>query len=298
MMMKLPVIGMIGLGAMGRPIALRLQAAGYPLTLYARRAEAFEEELKPLVEAGAKIAATPAGMAAEADIILLNVMAGDDVRSVMTGGVHSVLAGAQPGLIITDHSTIDPVTAREVSAAATATGAHYIDAPVSGGAIGAEAGTLVTMMGGDRGAVDRLIPVLENYTSRQLHLGESGQGSIAKLCNQIAQVITIQGVAEAMAFARSMGGDADAVRDVMLSGFASSRMLELQGPRMTASNYEPGMETRLLEKDSRIALTAALAEGLDLPALELTHDRLVTACGNGWDKKDVAILYELMTRKK
>lgn len=154
------------------------------------------------------------------------------------------------------------------------------------------------MMGGDRGAVDRLIPVLENYTSRQLHLGESGQGSIAKLCNQIAQVITIQGVAEAMAFARSMGGDADAVRDVMLSGFASSRMLELQGPRMTASNYEPGMETRLLEKDSRIALTAALAEGLDLPALELTHDRLVTACGNGWDKKDVAILYELMTRKK
>ena len=122
MMMKLPVIGMIGLGAMGRPIALRLQAAGYPLTLYARRAEAFEEELKPLVEAGAKIAATPAGMAAEADIILLNVMAGDDVRSVMTGGVHSVLAGAQPGLIIADHSTIDPVTAREVSAAATATG--------------------------------------------------------------------------------------------------------------------------------------------------------------------------------
>lgn len=293
-----PSIGCIGLGAMGLPIATHLQRAGHALTLYSRDPKRFDGALKPLADAGASTAATPAELASGVDIVLLNVTAGGDVRSVMTEGRNCLLAGARPGLVVMDHSTIDPEASRAMSAAAEEKGASYVDAPVSGGAAGAEAGTLVAMMGGDADAIERVVPVIRHYTAKHQHMGASGQGTVAKLTNQVAQVIALQGVAEAMAFARSQGADADAVREIMLAGFGASRMLEIEGPRMTAGDYAAGIETRLLEKDSGIALASAGEAGLDLPALGLTHGRLAEACRNGWDRKDAAIIYELVQGKK
>ena len=293
-----PGVGCIGLGSMGFPIAARLQQAGYALTLYSRDAGRFSGPLKPLVDAGASTAPTPARLAGGVEVVLVNVTDGGAVRSVVAEGPDCVLAGASAGLVIADHSTVDPGTSKAMFSAAAGKGVGYVDAPVSGGAIGAEAGTLVTMMGGEAEAVERLAPVIGHYTAKRLHMGASGQGTVAKLCNQIAQVAAIQGVAEATAFAVSQGADADAVREVMLAGFAASRMLELEGPRMTSGDYAPGMVARLLEKDCGIALGAASDKGLSLPALDLVHGRLREACRRGWENKDVAIIYEMVKGAK
>lgn len=289
-------IGCIGLGAMGLPIARHLQQAGTPLTLYARRPEAYEHELKPLLEAGAETAASPAALASSVDVILTNIHAGPDMVDVVIESPDAVLRSAKPGLIILDHSTIDPQTAQRLHQAAQDAGVHYIDAPVSGGAIGAEAGTLVTMMGGDAEAIATITPVITTYTARQMHMGGPGQGSIAKLCNQIAQVIAIEGVAESLAFASRHGADMEKVMAVMLSGFASSRMLELLGPKMQSGDYTPGMESRLLDKDAGIALAAADTQGLDLPALRLVADHIREVQARGWQNRDIAILFELFQK--
>ena len=293
-------IGCIGLGAMGLPIARHLQAAGYTLLLHARRPEAYENELKTLIDGGAGIAASPAEMAASVDIILTNVHAGADMVDLVIDRHDAILKnsadGPRNGLVIVDHSTIDPQTAQRLYAAAKAAGAAYVDAPVSGGAAGAEAGTLVTMMGGDADVIERIFPVTTCYTARQRHMGGPGQGSIAKLCNQIAQVIAIEGVAEAMAFATSHGADREKVMDVMLSGFASSRMLELLGPKMHRGDYTPGMESRLLDKDVGIALDAAAAEGLDMPALAEVGRNIATLQSRGWQEKDISIIFELLRK--
>jgi len=291
-------VGCIGLGMMGRPIARHLQKAGYELTLYARRPEAYDNELKHLIDGGAAIAQSPADLALRVDVILLNVMAGPDVRQLVLDGPDAIITTASPGLIVVDHSTIDPATARDVHARLKEVGAGFIDAPVSGGAVGAEAGTLATMMGGDARDIERILPLLENYTAKRLHMGASGQGAITKLCNQIAQVITIEGVAEALRFASAHEADLEAVRDVLMSGFASSRMLELLGPKMIAKDYTPGMESRLLEKDIHIARQAAQAQGLTLPALDLLKQQIGFLQENGWQKKDISILFEALDIKK
>jgi len=294
----LPRVGCIGLGMMGRPIANHIMTAGYELTLYARRPEVFENELKFLIDAGAAIAASPSDLALRVDIILLNVMAGPDVRKLILDGPDSIASTARPGLIVVDHSTIDPATARDVHTALKEVGAGYVDAPVSGGAVGAEAGTLAVMMGGDEEDIVKILPLLEHYSAKRLHMGASGQGSITKLTNQIAQVITIEGVAEAMRFAQAHGADLEAVRDVLMSGFASSRMLELLGPKMISRDYTPGMESRLLDKDIQIAGLSALAEGLSLPALDLLQNQISRLQEYGWQKEDISILYEALDRKK
>jgi len=294
----LPRIGCIGLGMMGRPIAGHISKAGYDLVLYARRPEVFEGELKSLIDAGAGIAESPADLAARSDIVLLNVMAGPDVRNLTLEGENAIITSARPGLIVVDHSTIDPATARDVHAQLKEAGAGFVDAPVSGGAVGAEAGTLATMMGGDEEDIACVLPLLEHYTAKRLHMGASGQGAITKLTNQIAQVITIQGVAEALRFAGAHGADLDAVRDVLMSGFASSRMLELLGPKMIAKDYTPGMESRLLDKDIQIARTSALARGLSLPALDLLGGQISFLQDCGWQKQDISILYEALKLKK
>jgi 3-hydroxyisobutyrate dehydrogenase-like beta-hydroxyacid dehydrogenase len=294
----LPRIGCIGLGMMGRPIATHLINAGYELVLYARRPEVFEGELKHLVDAGATIAEHPADLPARSDIVLLNVMAGQDVRHLTLDGPDAIITAARPGLLVVDHSTIDPATARDVHAELRKVGVGFIDAPVSGGAIGAEAGTLATMMGGEEEDIRRISPLLEHYTAKRIHMGAAGQGAITKLSNQIAQVITIQGVAEAMRFAGAHGADLDAVRDVLMSGFASSRMLELLGPKMISEDFTPGMESRLLDKDIQIAQASAQAQELSLPALDLLRKQISHLQECGWQKDDISILYKALEMKK
>ena len=293
-----PVIGCIGLGAMGKPIAERLQKAGFQLVLYARRKEIFDHDCKALIDHGARIADTPADLASAVDIMLINVMAGPDVQDVLVNRNDAVIHGARAGLIIADHSTIDPKTAQDIYQKLIQKNLHFIDAPVSGGSIGAEAGSLVTMMGGDEGPINQLKSILPYYTKSQLHMGGSGTGQITKLCNQIAQIITIQGVAEAMQFAAAYGADQNAVLEVMRSGFASSRMLELLGPKMIAEDFSPLMKSQLLDKDAGIAQMAAQEKDISMPALDLVAGQIATLQDNGWQEKDISILIKAIGIKK
>lgn len=292
-----PRIGCIGLGVMGRPIAEHLAKAGYPLTLYARRKEVFETDLKHLIDQGAAIAETPKAMAGMVDIILVNVMAGADVRSVLIDQDDAVIHGITHPITIADHSTIDPESAIAVHEALKAKNIGFVDAPVSGGNIGAEAGTLVTMMGGDAADVETLTPIFSHYTANRLHIGAAGRGQIAKLCNQIAQVITIQGVAEALNFADAHGADLQGVYDVMSSGFAASRMLELLGPKMIADDYSPIMKSRLLDKDIGIALDASNSAKIYAPALEVVRKQLGEVQDRGWQVEDISSLFRALKPK-
>lgn len=290
-------IGCIGLGVMGHPIARHLQKAGYPLVLYARRPEVFKTDLKDLIDGGASVAQSPAEMASQVDVILVNVMAGKDVRAILLDQDDAVINGLTHPITIADHSTIDPETAEFVHAAFKEKGSGFVDAPVSGGNIGAEAGTLVTMMGGDTADVEALTPILAHYTAHQIHIGASGRGQIAKLCNQIAQVITIQGVAEALHFAEAHGADMQGVFDVMSSGFAASRMLELLGPKMIADDYSPIMKSRLLDKDIGIALDSTKSIGIYSPALGVIRDQLREVQDREWQVEDISILFKALKPK-
>ena len=289
-------IGCIGLGTMGAPIARRLQQNGYALTLYARRPEVFKGDLADLIEKGATTAATPADLAGEVDVILVNVMAGADSRDVLLGRDDAVATSGREGLIILDHSTIDPLDAQSIHHDLNKYGHHYIDAPVSGGSIGAEAGTLVTMMGGNSDVMNSVMPILECYTASRLEMGEAGTGQVAKLCNQIAQVVTIQGISEAMSFAETLGADKKKVFDVMSSGFAASRMLELLGPKMVGGDFTPLMKSKLLDKDIDIALTSSKEAGLDLPALQLVRQAIGKMQEKGWHDEDISSLFRLVRK--
>ena len=289
-------IGCIGLGFMGRPIAGHLLKAGYEVHLYARRPEIFEGECKDLINLGAKIASSPADLAAQVDLLLTNVMAGQDVRQVVLEQDDAIIKGARPGLIIADHSTIDPATAIDLHDKLQSAGIDFVDAPVSGGSIGAEAGTLAIMMGGVEKAVEALKPVFAHYSKTCLHMGGAGTGQITKLCNQIAQVITIQGVAEAMQFAGAYGADQKAVMEVMASGFASSRMLELMAPKMIEEDFTPLMKSQLLNKDAGIVQLAAKDKNLDMPALDLVAEQLNFLQAQGWQEKDVSILIKALKK--
>ena len=289
-------IGCIGLGTMGAPIARRLQQNGYALTLYARRPEVFEGELADLIKNGAQIASTPQDLAEAVDVILVNVMAGADSRDVLLAREDAAAKSSREGLIILDHSTIDPADAKSIHQDLKTLGHHYIDAPVSGGSIGAEAGTLVTMMGGNAEQIAQVTSILECYTASRLHMGDAGTGQVAKLCNQIAQVVTIQGIGEAMSFAETQGADKQKVFDVMSSGFAASRMLELLGPKMVADDFTPLMKSKLLDKDIDIALTSSQGAGLDLPALKLVRDAIAVMQEKGWHDDDISSLFRLVRK--
>lgn len=303
-----PKIGCIGLGYMGRPIANHLIKAGYDVYLYARRPEVFEGECKSLIAAGAQSVSSMAELASLVDIVLVNVMAGQDVRQVVLGhqedpkntpidaSVDCLIKGAKPGLLIIDHSTIDPSTAIDLHQQLQAKQIHFIDAPVSGGSIGAEAGSLAIMMGGDADAIDQAMPIISHYSKTQRHMGKVGTGQITKLCNQIAQIITIQGVAEAMQFAGAYGADQNAVMDVLASGFASSRMLELMAPKMIAEDFSPLMKSQLLHKDAGIAQSASQDKGLAMPALDLVAKNLAYLQEQGWHEQDVSILINALKK--
>ena len=295
-MSSLPRIGCIGLGAMGLPIARHLDSAGYKLVLHARRAEAYDNELKPLIDKGAMIASSPKDLAAEVDILLTNVHAGPDMADLVIERPDAILAEPREGLIILDHSTIDPQTAQQLYGTAKEKNVHYIDAPVSGGVMGAEAGTLVTMMGGDAEVITTIEPVIECYTARHQHMGGAGHGSIAKLCNQIAQCIAIEGVAESLAFASRHDADLEKVIDVMMSGFASSRMLELLGPRMIKGEYDTGLESRLLDKDVGIALSSADQVDLNMPGLKQVGRHIALLQEKGWQHRDISLIFELFQK--
>jgi len=261
-----PTVGFIGLGIMGRPMALNVLAAGFPLTVYDLVATPVAE----LVAAGAASAPSPAALAAAVDVVLLCLPDSPDVTAAMTGP-DGVLAGTRPGQIIVDMSSISPVTARTLADAASAQGATLLDAPVSGGQVGAAQATLSIMVGGDPAALEQVRPVLAAMGKTILHIGASGAGQVAKACNQVVIAVTIEAVAEALVLAAKAGVDPAKVRAALLGGYAYSRVLEGHGERFLARDFTPGFRTRLQYKDLNVALETGRVYGAPLPATALVQ---------------------------
>jgi len=259
-------IGFIGLGVMGKPMAKHLLTAGHPLVVHNRSRGAVDE----LAAAGAIAASSPADVARQASVVITMVPDTPDVELVLTGG-DGVLSSLQRGAVVIDMSSISPVATKRLSARVSDRGGTMLDAPVSGGEIGAINASLSIMVGGDRAAFDRARPILARMGNpeRIVYIGESGAGQICKICNQMAIGGALAGVSEAFALAKKAGVDAARVREALLGGFAASRVLEVHGERMLKSNYAPGFRTRLYQKDLRIANEAAAANAVAIPATAL-----------------------------
>jgi 2-hydroxy-3-oxopropionate reductase len=246
-------IGFIGLGVMGRPMARNLLKHGFSLVVCSRSAGPVDE----IVAAGAARAASPADVAGRTRRIITMLPDGPDVEQVL-GGPNGVFSTIQPDTILIDMSTIAPATARRLAAAAAARGATMLDAPVSGGEIGAIEGTLSIMVGGEAAALDEVRPILGamGNPERIVHLGGPGAGQICKACNQLVIGGTLAAVGEAFALARKAGVDPAKVRAALLGGFAASRVLDVHGERLLQGNFKPGFPARLYRKDLRIVLDA------------------------------------------
>jgi len=272
-------VGFIGLGVMGRPMAKHILEKGYEVVAHNRSRPAVDE----LVAAGAKAAETPAAVAKRSTIVITMVPDTPDVESVLLGQ-DGVVEGLQKGAVVIDMSSISPVATRRMAAAIAKKGGTMLDAPVSGGEIGAINGTLSIMVGGDATALARVRPVLEcmGNPERIVHVGaEPGSGQVCKICNQVAIGGALAGVSEAFALARKAGVDTAKVREALLGGFAASRVLEVHGERMIKRNYVPGFRARLYQKDLRLAGEAAGAGGVAIPATAVVAQLLNALVASG-----------------
>ena len=287
-------IAFIGLGNMGRPMAGFLLKAGHQLRVYARRPEVFQNEAKHLIEAGAVACSSPAEAAQGADFIITNVMGTQDVAEVLHAGSEAAIKTAKSGAICIDHSTIDPQGAKDIAAVMASKGVAYVDAPVSGGVKAATEGTLVMMMGGSDQDVAKVKEIVKNYAKTITHIGGVGHGQVAKLCNQIAQVINIQGVAESLRFAQANGADLQKVFEAISGGMAGSRMLDLMGPKMVSRDFKAGIEARLHAKDFFLVKDAATKSNLDMPALQTVAVQLEKLMASGWGYDDTSSLLKVL----
>lgn len=284
-------IGFIGLGIMGRPMALNLARNGHPLTVWARR----RETMGALAEAGAETAASPREVARQSDIVFVIVSDTPDVEQVIFGA-EGIVHGAARGAVVVDMSTISPAAARDMAARLAAEGVEMLDAPVSGGEVGAVQGTLSIMAGGSAEVFDRVKPLLQCIGRNIVHIGPSGSGQVAKSCNQILAAVTIEGVAEALNFAIRSGADPRRVREALLGGFAYSKALEIHGQRMLDGDFKPGFRVRLFQKDLRIVLDNAHQLGLALPAAALVAQHFNAQAGAGEGDLDGNSLFRVIER--
>jgi 2-hydroxy-3-oxopropionate reductase len=285
-------IGFIGLGAMGRPMALHLLHSGYPLGVHARR----PHSAAPLVAEGATLYATPAALAASSDVLITMVTTTSDVEEVLLGD-DGAATGARPDTIFLDMSTTSAAGAMAIGTALARRGFHYADAPVSGGVAGAEQATLTIMVGADAAVLARLRPILERLGRLIVHVGGVGAGQAAKTCNQLLLLITAEGVAEALALAARLGLDPGAVRQALLGGLASSRVLDLFGARMVDRQFQTGIPVRLYDKDLRIAMETARLAGQELPAAAVVMDHLDTLRRRGGGDHDLSALLQVVERR-
>ena len=284
------VIGFIGLGIMGRPMALNLMKAGHTLVVTSRS----RGPIDTLVAAGARAAATPADVAREANVIVTMVPDTPDVELVITGE-NGILSTLKPGSIVIDMSTISPEVTRQLSAAVAAKGGSMLDAPVSGGEIGAKNATLTIMVGGDEKTFERARPILACMGKPEsvTYIGPSGAGQVTKLCNQTCIAANVAGVAEAYALAKANGLEPARVRQALLGGFAGSKVLEFHGNRMITGDYKPGFFVRLFQKDLRLAVEANMAAGVTMPVTSIVTQFVNSYVAAGGGELDCAAAAEV-----
>lgn len=286
-------IGFIGLGIMGKPMARNLLKAGYSLVVLNRSRSPMEE----LAAEGAELADSPQAIAQQVDVVISCLPDSPDVEAVFLGE-NGVIAGARSGMLGIDMSTIAPATARKVYEALKQKQVQFLDAPISGGDIGAQQGTLSIMVGGEEPAFQRALPLFEVMGKNIVHIGESGAGQVTKACNQIVVAMTVQAVAEALTLAKKSGVDAAKVREALLGGFAQSRVLEVHGKRMLEGNFQPGFKVNLHRKDMNIVLQTAREIGLSAmgssQVTELMNSLIAQGKGE-LDNASLVTLYEMLS---
>lgn len=284
-------VGFIGLGIMGRPMALNLLKGGHSVIVWARR----QESMTPLRDAGAQGAASPAAVAAQSDVVFSMVADAPDVREVMLGA-DGVAHSARAGLIAVDMSTIPPAAAKSIGAELATRGVSFLDAPVSGGEVGAIAGTLSIMVGGDQRAFEQVRPLFACMGNNVVYVGGPGAGQVAKAANQILTGVGVLAVAEAMAFAKKNGVDPARVREALMGGFAGSKILENHGQRMIDRNFKPGFKSWMHEKDMNIVMQTAHELGLYLPASAATAQMYKAMVGSGMSDEDSIAVLKLLEK--
>jgi 3-hydroxyisobutyrate dehydrogenase len=287
--MSKPRIGFVGLGIMGAPMAHNLSEAGYPLALFNRtrsRAEALAGESAVVVN-------TPADAAKESEIVITIVSDSPDVEEVILGP-NGVIEGISPGSIVVDMSTISPAVERNICSELEKKSATLVDAPVSGGDVGAQNGTLAIMAGGDRKAFDRVVPVFEAMGKTITYCGPVGNGQLTKLCNQILVALNLTAVSEAIAFARKNGLDPSVMIQAVAGGAAGSWQLSNLGPKIVDRDFAPGFMIDLMQKDLRLVLEAADRAGNALSGTSLVHQLLNTAQSAGYGSEGTQALAKVV----
>jgi 2-hydroxy-3-oxopropionate reductase len=279
-------IGFLGLGVMGAPMARNLLAAGHEVLAWTRSAEPLAE----LVEAGARSAEGPAAVAAEADIVI-SIVSDDAALREVLAGPEGAIAAARPGSLVIDMSTVSPALARELAATADARGIGFLDAPVSGGDVGAQQGTLSIMVGGSASDVERARPIFEVLGSRVTHVGDAGAGQVAKACNQVLVAVIFGGLAEALVLGSKLGVDPAAILDAVGGGMAANRIMEVRRDNFLQHDFAPGFKVDLHHKDLEIALGASGEVDAPLPLTAEVQQmfRQLRAAGHGGED-DSALL--------
>lgn len=284
-------IGFIGLGLMGRPMAINIARGGHTLHIWARRAASLE----PFAQFGAHAHVSAAEVARHADVVFTCVADAPDVEEVCLGPGGLAESGKR-GLIVSDSSTIAPAAAKRIAAGMAEKGMAFLDAPVSGGEVGAINAALTFMVGGDQAAFDKIRPLYELMGKTITLVGDSGAGQVAKACNQVLVAMTMQAVAEALTFARKSGVDGARVREALLGGFAYSRILEHHGKKMLERNWKPGFKAWMQQKDLRIALQSAHELGLAMPGTAAVSQMFNAMVGSGLGEEDNMAVIKLVER--
>lgn len=285
-------IGFLGVGIMGSPMAGHLLDAGCQVATSVNRTEPSGE----LKGKGLKVLASPREVTAASDIIITMLPDTPQVESVLFGE-HGVASGLTEGKLVIDMSSISPIATREFAARVNINGYAYLDAPVSGGEVGAKAASLTIMVGGPEAAFERALPIFEKMGKNITLMGGNGAGQTTKVANQIVVALTIEAVAEALLFASKAGVDPAKVRQALMGGLASSRILEVHGERMIKRTFNPGFRIELHQKDLNLALEGAKAMGMSLPNTASTQ-QLFSACvangGAAWDHSGLVKALEMM----
>jgi 2-hydroxy-3-oxopropionate reductase len=274
-------LGFIGLGIMGKPMASHLVRAGHTVHV----CDLAEESVKHLCSLGGKACSCSREIAQKSDIIFIMVPDTPDVETVLFG-TNGVAEGLKPGSIVIDMSSISPIATKEFAKRLAARGVKMLDAPVSGGQVGAENATLSIMVGGPVEVFNEIKPYFELMGKNIVHIGDHGDGQTCKVANQIVVALTIEAVGEALLFASKAGADPAKVRAALLGGFAQSRILELHGERMIKHNFTPGFRIRLHQKDLNLALDAARSMGLSLPNTSLAQELFNAVAAQGGSDLD------------